>query len=85
MQIKVPQVVEIFKFLPTGIFYTKLILLCKRVAFDIHLQRYMCKRHLGVVDDFELEREYLPQGCKLQYDSLDQLRDYLQQFPRKAA
>ena len=85
MQIKVPQIVEVFKFLPTGIFYTKLILLCKRVAFDIHLQRYMCKRHLGVIDDFELEKEYRPESNQLQYDSLDQLRNYLLQFPRKAA
>lgn len=77
MQIKVPQIVEVFKFLPTGLFYTKFILLCKRVALDIHLQRYMCKRHLGVVDDFDLEREYWPQNNQLQYDSLDQLRDYL--------
>jgi hypothetical protein len=45
----------------------------------------MCKRHLGVIDDFELEQEYRPESNQLQYDSLDQLRNYLLQYPRKAA
>lgn len=71
--LKVPQIVEVFRYLPTGSFYTKLMLLCKRIAFDLHLQRYMCKRHLGVVDDFGLESEYHPSENNplLQYGTLE--------------
>lgn len=45
----------------------------------------MCKRHLGVVDDFALEQYYAQQNSLPQYDTLEQLRSYLQQFPRKSA
>ncbi len=59
---QVPVIVEIFKYLPTGDFFNKHVYLCKRVAKDFHLSKYMCRRHLGIIEDQEHELYYLPEA-----------------------
>lgn len=85
MQLSIPVIVEILKFLSTGHFFNKHVYLCKRVAKDFHLSKYMCRRHLGIVEDQEHELDYLPQASHDQYSSLKHLGLYLNAFTRKSA
>ena len=55
-------IVEIIRYLPTADFFKKHIFICKRIAQDIYLKRFMCKRHLGIIDDFGLEIKYHPEA-----------------------
>lgn len=85
MKMHTPVIVEIIKFLPTGHFFQKHIFLCKRIARDVHLKRYMCKRHLGIIEDKEQEQSYHPQASLSQYESVDRLGLYLNTYTRKSA